>query len=385
MKTLPILAAMTVLLACDPATPFEQPAASESMELSEVASLLAELPLDAEHYLEVHDAVKSSSDNGYDEEYTMASLFECPGRGVGEQTSQTKVSSYSHPIRSLIDDYFATRTKSDDILHGADPESFITGLKASDVQIYWPYSERWDGKTAPVITFDPGTGAGVNTGYEMTSKGIRTVLVDEEMAMNRPVWVINRNDDASYKTIEMFRRENPDWAQGGAITVRPGRTKAGKDCRTLVLKDFRMNRNYDPWFAGASEFWVKCGSLENFTASTEAELKIYSPEITDFLVVVKRGMMGYAHVLNTVLVSEWTDQLDRFAFMIVEDDGGTMTSWKCSCIAKIESKSYGFDLEIPFRTADDIVWRGQLSRKYFEKDTIVKGHFGDVELSFSFE
>lgn len=385
MKPLMSFAALVLLAACDPSLPFEQPSASESMELSEVASLLAELPLDAEHYLEVHDAVKSSSDNGYDEEYTMASLFECPGRGVGEQTSQTRVSSYSHPIRSLIDDYFATRTKSDDILHGADPESFITGLKASDVQIYWPYSERWDGKTPPVITFDPGTGAGVNTGYEMTSKGIRTVLVDEEMAMNRPVWVINRNDDASYKTIEMIRRENPDWAQGGAITVRPDRTKAGKDCRTLVLRDFRMNRNYDPWFAGASEFWVKCGSLENFTASTEAELKLYYPEITDFLVVVKRGMMGYAHILNTVLVSEWTDQLDRFAFMIVEDDGGTMTSWKCSCIAKIESKSYGFDLEIPFRTADDIVWRGQLSRKYFEKDTIVKGHFGDVELSFSFE
>ena len=379
-------AALALLAACDPSLPFEQPSASESMELSEVASLLSELPLAAEQFNEVYDAVCSSSGNGYDEEYTMASLFESPGRGVGEEGSETKASGYATPIRSLIDDYFASRTRGGDVMAVEDPEAFIEGLKASDVQIYWPYSENWDGKTAPVITFDPGTGAGVNVGYEMTSKGIRTVLVDEEMAMNRPVWVINRNDDASYKSIEMLRREDPDWAQGGNVTVTPHKTRAaGSKCRTLVLKTFRMKRNYDAWFAGASEFFVKCGAVESFTASTEAELKLYSPQVTDFMVVVRRGMMGYTQNFNAVLVSEWTDQLENFAFMIVEDDGGTRTSWKCSCMAKIESKSYGFEMEIPFRTSDDVVWRGMLSRRYFEKESVVKGHFGDVELSFTFE
>ena len=120
-------------------------------------------------------------------------------------------------------------------------------------------------------------------------------------------------------------------------------------------------------------------------ASTEAELKLYDPQITDFMIVVKRGQMGYSLSFNAVVVSEWTDQLDRFAFMIIEDDGGTMTSWDCSAIVKIESKSYGYDLKIPFRTSDDIVWRGQLSSRYFLKDSIVNGHFGDVELSFTFE
>ena len=381
--TIPVLA---LLVSCDPAMTYEQPSASGSMTLSEVASLLSELPLAAEHFNEVHDAVTSSSDNGYDEEYTMASLFESPGRGVGDAASETKASGYSRPIRSLIDDYFATRTKGGDALAIEDPEAFVEGLKASDVQIYWPYSENWDGRTAPVITFDPGTGASVNTGYEMTSKGIRTVLVDEKMAMERPVWVINRNDDADYKSIEMLRREDPDWAQGGNITIRPNATKATLNgCRTLILKSFRMKRNYDPWFAGASEFFVKCGAVESFTASTEAELKLYSPQVADFMVVVRRGMMGYTQNFNAVLVSEWTSQLENFAFMIVEDDGGTKTSWKCSCMAKIESKSYGFDIEIPFRTSDDVVWRGMLSRRYFEKESVVKGHFGDVELSFTFE
>lgn len=379
-------AALALAISCDPVSPYEQPIASGSMELSEVASLLSELPLAAEQFREVYDAVSSSSGNGYDEEYTMASLFECPGQGVGETAAETKASGYPNPIRSLIDDYFASKTKGGDAMAIEDPEVFIEGLKASDVQIYWPYSENWDGRTAPVITFDPGTGAGVNYGYEMTSEGVKTILVDEELAMERPVWVVNRNDDAAFKSIEMLRREDPDWAQGGNVTVKPNGTKAANNaCRTLILKTFRMKRNYDPWFAGASEFFVKCGAVESFTASTEAEMKLYSPQITDFMVVVRRGAAGYNQNFNAVLVSEWTDQLDNFAFMIVEDDGGTKTSWKCSCMAKVESKSYGFDMEIPFRTSDDVVWRGLLSRRYFEKDSIVKGHFGDVELSFTFE
>ena len=44
-----------------------------------------------------------------------------------------------------------------------------------------------------------------------------------------------------------------------------------------------MRRNYDCWFAGASEFFFKVGSVEGFSASTEAELKLYNPQITDFM------------------------------------------------------------------------------------------------------
>ena len=68
--------------------------------------------------------------------------------------------------------------------------------------------------------------------------------------------------------------------------------------------------------------------------------------------------------------------------MITEDDGGTRTSWKCSAIVKIASKSYGFEINLPFNTRDDIVWRGQLSRRYLEANDNITGHFGDVDLTF---
>ena len=44
------------------------------------------------------------------------------------------------------------------------------------------------------------------------------------------------------------------------------------------------------------------GSVENFTASTDAELKLYSPSVTDFIIVVKRKELGEFKQINTVLV-----------------------------------------------------------------------------------
>lgn len=216
------------------------------------------------------------------------------------------------------------------------------------------------------------------------------VIVDEAMAEEYPVWVINRNSDAEYTSLEMLRRENPDWGEGGGnIIVNPkssassGVTRAtGSSSKTLILRDFTMKRNYDSWFAGASEFFVKIGSVEDFTASTEAELRLYSPSVTDFMIVVKRNQKGIPLPFNAVLVSEWSDQMTHCAFMITEDDGGTRTSWDCTALVRVESKSYGVELKLPFSSRDDIVWRGQLASTWFERNNRQSAHFGDVDLTF---
>jgi hypothetical protein len=143
-----------------------------------------------------------------------------------------------------------------------------------------------------------------------------------------------------------------------------------------------MKRNYDSWFAGASEFHVRVGAVEDFTASTEAELKLYNPAVTDFMIVVRRGQVGKPQPFNAVLVSDWTDQLTNCAFMITEDDGGTRTEWNCTALVRIASKSYGVEMKLPFNSRDDIVWRGQLSSKWLEATNNMVGHFGDIDLTF---
>lgn len=358
--------------------------------LEEVAELLALIPLKSSHINEVYDAVTSSSGNGYDEEYTMKDLFERPGAGVGDLEVRSG-DSYENPLRDLIREhvYGMASTRAEEI----DPDRFLEELMSSDIQIYWPFSDKWDGEGMPIITYDPEDGSEKNMGYRLVvnddgSRRVESLVVDEAMAEAEPVWVVNRNSDAGYATLEMLRRRDPDWGEGGGtIIVRPSSvgqpsTRAEAPVKSLILKDFTMNRNYDSWFAGASEFFVKTGSVEDFTASTEAELRLYSPTITDFLIVVKRSQIGEPLPFNAMLVSDWTGQMTHCAFMITEDDGGTITEWNCTALVRVASKSYGVEIKIPFNSRDDVVWRGQLSSRWLETNSNLVGHFGDVDLTF---
>ena len=373
----------------------------EYIELQEVVEIFTLLPLCQEQLSEVYSAVSASVANGYDEEYTMSNLFTLPGGGVGDKQTRGK-ESYGAPMRDLITNLVkdisaeGTKTKSDYAgLHisntverlGAD--RFINALSQSDMQIYWPFSESWDGAQMPIVTYDPEDGTDSNIGYRLYIdddgfRQVEEVVVDEEVAKNCPVWVINRNDDAQFTTLEMLRREDPNWGEGGGnIIVKPAYTKAGsRKFRSLLLKEFTMKRNYDTWFAGGSEFFVKLGSVEDFTASTEAELRLYSPSITDFMIEVKRSQLGQPLPFNAILVSELTDQLTHCAFMITEDDGGTVTKWDCQALVRIASKSYGVEISLPFNSKDDVVWRGQLATSWFENNSNIVGHFGDVDLTF---
>ena len=370
--------------------------------------MLSELPMEPVHFREVHRAVSSSSGNGYDEEYMMRDLFASPGRGVGEEDSGKSGNSVEEhskslsdilPLRDLIIQYAENRAATK--ASGFDPGLWLESLSSSDIQIYWPYSEDWDGETQPVFTYDPGDGSQVGVGWKVDTdeRGARTVRkieVDEKYAAAYPVWVVNRNSDSGYTSLDVMRREHPEWDNGGGALIiggpvssrSPGvplpeeETKAASSVKTLILKDFTMRRHYDTWLAGGSEFFIKAGSVNDFVASTEAELQLYMPAVTDFMVVVKRKQLGQALPFNTVLVSDWTSQLTQVAFMIVEDDGGSLTQWKCSAVVKVASKSYGFDISLPFNTRDDIVWRGQLSRRYIEATDKIAGHFGDVDITF---
>ena len=387
MKKIILLFAAVLAAACEIVdNDMDKHVDSTYVSLADVAALMSRLPLEAEHLHEVHDAVSASSGNGYDEEYTMSQLFTAPGSGVGDPATKASA-GYERPLHMLIEEHLRAVpvTKSASAI---DPDRWISYVSGSDIQIYWPYSEEWDCECMPVITFDPEDNSVNNIGYRLVTdedgfRHVEEVLVDEELARRCPVWVINRNSDAQYKSLEMLRREDPQWGEGGgSVIVRPPETKSPSEVRTLILKDFTMNRNYDSWFAGASEFFVKIGAFEDFTATTEAEMKLYNPTITDFMIVVKRNQVGIPQPFNAVLVSDWTGQMDSCAMMIIEDDGGTIREWNCTALVRVESKSYGIELKIPFYSYDDIVWRGNLSSRWFEANSNTVGHFGDIDLTF---
>lgn len=372
---------LLLLGACDPVVT-DRPAGPEALlTMSDLAKIISELPLQQEHLQEVYDAVNSSSGNGYDEEYTMDRLFTSPGSGVGERGESTKAAAYATPLRELFADYF--RSKSETKAGASDVEAYVNTLRDSDMQIYWPYSEDWDQETFPVVTFDPGDGAKTNYGYmlgfdDSGAHVVDSVLVTEELARERPVWVINRNADSAYTPVTLLDYDSPSAVR----TVQEAKAKGKK---MLTIKDFTMARHFDSWFAGASEFFIRCGAVDGFKAKTDDELKQYSPSVTDFMIVVKRKFVKCKVPFNAILLTDFTDQIEQLAFMIIEDDGGTTTSWKCNAMVKYNSKSYGFEVELPYRDKDDIVWRGYLDRSFFTDSSLIKGRFGDVTVTFELQ
>ena len=375
------------------------PIATTTQELlskSGVAQMLASLPIEADHISEVWGAVSSSEANGYDEEYMMCDLLSSPGAGVGDspQSRAATRAQYSKPIRDLIAAYLSeqaaaiTREGSTKASEADLVQQWLADLSSSGLQIYWPYSSDWDGETTPLVTFDPGYGASDNYAWEIAwedgaYKAMRQVYVDETVAASRPVCVINSNDDSGFTPLELFSR--------AGVSPKKGLFDFDDDPdpetprRNLFIKDFTMLRNYDSWFAGASEFFIQTGSVTADYGESEVNPGSFNPEITQLMIVVKRRQVGLKIPYEAMLLSNFPDELSEIALLITESDGGTRTTWKASAKVMIKSKSYGVDMEFPLYSNDDMVWRGPLSIDYLRKLGSDEGRFGDVRISFEVE
>lgn len=366
------------LTACQTAELWSPEKEDEGMEMT-MAKVFSQLPLDSSHLNEVFNAVSSSSTNGYDEEYRFLDLLGNPGAGVGDgdvflPASKGPATVYERPLKDLLAEYFEEHP----LTKAGGAEESLELLRESDCQIYWPYSEEWDGKTFPLITFNPGTGMDYSEGYEIRpgSGKPEPIRITEELAKERPVWVINTNNDADYTPAKIFL--------DNGLSGMEASSRADGEKKLLLLRNFKMLRNYDNWLEGGSEFFIKCGAVNGFKASKEEDLAKFSPSVTDCMVVVKRKQLGLSLPLGVVLLTDFTDQMENIAFMITEDDGGTVTQWKCEAMVKYNSKSYGFTLDIPYRSKDDIVWRGQLSRDYLTGSRYTSARLGDVEVTFEY-
>jgi len=208
--------------------------------LKSIALIVANIATSRELFHEIHKGVNVSLDVGLDEQFRFKDIL-YPTESKIQALKASEVGQFGIKFRDAIR---ANRTKS---TLQEDLEAFIL---REDVQIYWPYSEYWDGIEEPVITFHPiEEDAYENTGFRTVfmpdgSTRIDTIIVDEAFAIENPVWIINFNESE----IEQGRRPflpptNPVLPPTNLV-------------HQVSIGYARATVQYDGLFGGGSEFKV---------------------------------------------------------------------------------------------------------------------------------
>ncbi len=189
-------------------------------KLQETSRLIADIVHDYKFDVcnEIQKAVNVNITNGQDEVIRFKDIFS-PTESKFKELKKIDF-SFSKKIN----------TKSN--------ENLISFLKENNVQIYWPYSELWNGEELPTLTYDPIFNDSVNIGYKWENDTLKKVLVNDDYAYKHPVWIININE-TDYSNISIINKNEPN---------------SKSDIYQLAVGYVKATKQYDGLFEGGSEF-----------------------------------------------------------------------------------------------------------------------------------
>ena len=266
----------------------------EDSELNDVALMLTEIGLDTELCNEVHSSVTAAIEKGLDEDLYFRELW--------MNSADVKVKSYDSEsiLKSRLESYFMRNPST--------KNSEGNFLKDSDIEIYWPYSENWDGKTFPVIAPVPlGQECDTLYGYKVISMPgetvkLDTVLVDDDYAYENPVWIINHME-FPYDCICEYQED--------IVDVKSSDTTFG-----WYMDKGICTEQYDKLSNGASEFYF----IIAFPPASSNS--VTTPGRRPFTFTRKQIRKEEEVVFDLSLNLSWSsNQLSNHMIFIESDDG----------------------------------------------------------------
>lgn len=341
------------------------PVTTKNSELKSVATIVSNLEIDNNNCKEVHTAVSNALSYGLDEGYYFKEIMNEDNQKI--MTKSVSSLSLGKTIRSYL-----TNTKS----QSANNELIsIDHLINSDIQIYWPYSENWDGVTLPAITFVPDNeDQEWNYAYKKNGNKIDTIIVDETYMENNPVWIINKSeisyDDLPDFSKGQFIKGNICYAseiQAKSINNPTIKTKAaGEIVYTVHLGKLMSKHQYDSIWGGGSDFVVQMGAIEHMKIESIVQLTSINPTVTYIKILRSRKDIKKQRwtEVNSILSSDWLPNENNAAFMLHEEDSGNSDDWEADLSVKIEDKDYGFKVKLPLQNHDELIYKIVYSRNF---------------------
>ncbi|MBE9468214.1 MAG: hypothetical protein IMY72_07830 [Bacteroidetes bacterium] len=305
------------------------------------AKIVAKISDDPSVIDEIKQSVKYNISDYKDEIIKFDDLLKPEQRNV---LKNSKIKTFAKKFRSALKNNNLKSSTTDDL------GNFVL---ENGVQIYWPYSENYDGISQPVVTFDPLTNAESNTGFKKTtnsdgSVSYDTVSVTEEYAMSNPVWIINQNEIAT----SMAQYEG-DGNGGGGTGGGTGGNNTIPASFKLGIDHLVCTKQYDNFWHGGSEFKIILAKAVNTSTVTLEDYNTFC--------FTRRDISKHRVKDGFYLVTpDWKPEETSRRFIIYEVDDDDMD---INFSVKLKSVTVSFDGTI--RSHNDDVWGMTFDRSTF--------------------
>ncbi|TAK40487.1 MAG: hypothetical protein EPO28_10100 [Saprospiraceae bacterium] len=340
--------------------------------LRQAASIIFELVKNSEARAEIMDGVRSAFYE--DESIAFKDLF-----------NSTQSPAFDHQSRQVINNGFQSKLSNGDYMNsseygvtpsnpGGDGFDLKSYLECNKIQVYWPYSENWDGQSSvtPTISYHPIEQEDVNIGWKLVpvigDYTYEEVVVDDTFAQGNPVWVINFyegdkiDDNCEYVTEPSDPGEPVDPRSGGCEEFPQDRVE-------VDVQKIKFFKQYDGIFGGGPEFrWVRGNIILNadgtqvtgvVPAFSKANLR-------------RRDKYDWKTTSQPIWDTNWEVETDDQFVGLYEEDGGNQThtvtiggTIKIKLFGQEESTTIGYSGQ--FKSKDEVIYNVQYDRCwYFE-------------------
>lgn len=328
-----------------------------SLRAEDVATNLATEQFNTKDFVELANLIAQNVANGYDEKLYFSDLG-----------SEGSLRDSQSPFLNKLRDMFSSSE-----LRGAEKGETLENSKLS---LYWMNSRDWNKQERPTIAY-------VTDSTPKDAKEIPGIITNERGEVIKKV-MVNERYAETHPTIIVNNSPKPD---GTPIIAKPKGYKSPLSLKesdlgynsfkrpflkSLYLGKMQVTKQYDPWLAGGSEFYVVAtypvltpdgnGGYVKEEKTTKQYIEFTRKEIND----------KTTKELDRILVSSWNSTTDNIGFLLYEDDatwapGGNFTF-------EFGYKGFSFKIVIPVPNT-----RVDITDAYYAADFLQSTNNYDLE------
>ncbi len=330
-------------------------AIEKSIEVSNVAQLISMVEIDGEVMNEVKRGVENSCKYGLDEEYRFTDML---------NSSESKISRSSNAsilVQKMIEKY----DELDLTILNSD---FFDLLENSDLQIYWPYSDNWNGQDRPVIASGSDDGKSI---FVYNTNGVDTIPFTKEFVKQNTIWVISENS-TPYDDLPNFYKDEFVNKDGVVFLSQYAAQKTnhirsiGIDGPGVYFDKINCLHSYEGGLAGGPELnFVWCHAAMSLS-------NVPTGYVNTFRYNMKSSEVGKEIQLDYQIRHFWPENELENVLVVFESDGGkSKTGTRNMKFKDYSGKESIVAAQFNYQKRDDFIFDKVFTRKQIYEDNYV--------------